>query len=214
MNLKSPLVPFIAGSPIMVSGPTGSGKTYWVNKLLSNDMFTEKVSSVLYCYGVYQNYFERMTIPNLTFMEGIPNLDTIKKMNDGKFHVIVLDDLMEYIVKSVEVQNLFTKYCHHFNITAIFLTQNIFAKGMCSRTININTHILVLFANKRDESQAIFLAKQLYPSAVKVFIEAYEHATASQYGYLVVDCEPKTPKELKLRTLIFPSEQTICYLKK
>ena len=214
MEGKTPLVPFIAGSPIMVSGPTGSGKTHWINRLLSNNMFTEKVSSVLYCYGVYQTYFDKMTIPNITFMEGLPNLETIKNLNDGQFHVIVLDDLMEYIVKSVEVQNLFTKYCHHYNITAIFLTQNIFAKGMCSRTININTHILILFANKRDESQAIFLAKQLYPSAVKVFTEAYEHATSTQYGYLVVDCEPKTPKELKLRTLIFPGEQTICYLKK
>ena len=51
---------------------------------------------------------------------------------------------MEYIVKSVETQNLFTKYCHHYNITAIFLTQNVFAQG--------------------DESQAMNLGKQLYPS--------------------------------------------------
>ena len=80
-------------------------------------------------------------------------------MNDGKFHVIVLDDLMEYIVKSVETQNLFTKYCHHYNITAIFLTQNVFAQGPCSRTISINTHILVIFANKKDESQAFEFRK-------------------------------------------------------
>ena len=168
----------------------------------------------MYCYGVYQSYFEKMKIPNVTFSEGVPDLEAIKSLNDGKFHVVVLDDLMEYIVKSVEVQNLFTKYCHHFNITAIFLTQNIFAKGICSRTININTHILVLFANKRDESQAIFLGKQLYPTAVKVFTEAYEHATAKEYGYLIVDCEPKSPKELKLRTKIFPREETICYMSK
>ena len=77
--------------------------------------------------------------------------------------MIVLDDLMEYIVKSVETQNLFTKYCHHYNITAIFLTQNVFAQGPCSRTISINTHILVLYANRRDESQAMNLGKELYP---------------------------------------------------
>ena len=44
-----PLVPFQAGSPMMVSGPTGSGKTYWIHKLLTNNMFTQPVSSVLYC---------------------------------------------------------------------------------------------------------------------------------------------------------------------
>ena len=40
------LVPFQAGCPIMIAGPTGSGKTFWTNKLLKNQMFTEPVSSV------------------------------------------------------------------------------------------------------------------------------------------------------------------------
>ena len=209
-----PLVPFQAGSPIMVSVPTGSGKTYWTHKLLTNNMFTKPVSSVLYCYGVFQDYYNEMKIPNIEFHEGLPDLDKVKSLNDGKFHVIVLDDLMEHIVKSIDTQNLFTKYCHHFNISAIFLTQNIFAQGPCSRTININTHVLVLFANKRDESQASNLGKQLYPGFNKVFMEAYEDATSKLHGYLVVDCDPKSPRELKLRTNIFPGEQTICYIKK
>ena len=146
--MNTPLVPFQAGSPIMIAGPTGSGKTFWTNKLLKNQMFSEPVSSLLYCYGVYQTYYDKMEIPNLELHEGLPSLDKVPSLNNGKFHVIVLDDLMEYIVKSVEMQNLFTKYCHHYNITAIFLTQNVFAQGPCSRTISINTHILVLFANR------------------------------------------------------------------
>ena len=52
MEKRRPLVPFQAGSPIMVVGPTASGKTYWTNKLLSNDMFTQPVAFVLYCYSV------------------------------------------------------------------------------------------------------------------------------------------------------------------
>ena len=92
-------------------------------------MFTEHVSSILYCYGVYQSYFNEMNIPNLEFHEGLPSKQKVQSLNDGKFHIIVLDDLMEKIVKSTETQNLFTKYCHHYNITAIFLSQNIFAQG-------------------------------------------------------------------------------------
>ena len=211
---RYPLVPFQAGAPIIISGPTSSGKTYFTNKILENEMFTQKVSSVLFCYGVYQNYFDEMKIPNLTFHEGIPTLETVKDLNDGKFHIIVLDDLMEKIVKSIDTQNLFTKYCHHFNISVIFLTQNIFAKGPCARNINLNAHILIIFANKRDESQAMHLGKQLYPGANKAFMEAYQKATNELYGYLVIDCEPKSPRELKLRTKIFPGERTICYIKK
>ena len=40
-----------------------------------------------------------MEIPNLELHEGLPSLDKVQSLNDGKFHVIVLDDLMEYIVK-------------------------------------------------------------------------------------------------------------------
>ena len=120
MITKTPLVPFQSGSPIIVSGPTGSGKTYWTNRLLSNEMFTEHVSSILYCYGVYQSYFDEMKVSNLEFHEGLPSREKVETLNDGKFHIIVLDDLMEQIVKSVETQNLFTKYCHHYNITQYF----------------------------------------------------------------------------------------------
>ena len=80
------------------------------------------------------------------------------------------------------------------------------------RSININTHILVLFANKRDESQAMNLGKQLFPCYSKVFMEAYEDATsAALHGYLVIDCDPKSPHDIKLRTKIFPGEDTICH---
>ena len=45
-------------------------------------------------------------------------------------------------------------------------------------------------------------------------MEAYEDAMSAVYGYLVIDCDPTSPQDLKLRTHIFPGEQTVCYLKK
>ena len=54
--MNTPLVPFQAGSPIMIAGPTGAGKTFWTNKLLKNQMFTEPVTSVLYCYGFIKHF--------------------------------------------------------------------------------------------------------------------------------------------------------------
>ena len=196
----------------MICGPTGVGKTFFTFKLLTHNMFTEPVHSILYCYGVHQPFYDTVKLDNLTFHEGVPSLETLQVLNNGKFNIVVLDDLMEYIVKSVETQNLFTKYCHHFHITVIFLTQNVFAQGPCSRNISLNTHVLVIFANKRDESQSLYLGKQLYPGNSKGFLEAYQDATCKPFGYLVIDCDPKSPRQLKLRTNIFPGEQTLCYL--
>ena len=144
MESKTPLVPFQAGSAIMISGPTGSGKTYFTHRLLINNMFTEPVSSVLSCYGVYQNYFDEMNIPNLEFHEGLPNLEKVQSLKDGNFHVIVLDDLMEYIIKSVETQNLFTKYCH---ISKYYISNIFNSKYFCTRTMFKNNKYKLSYFN-------------------------------------------------------------------
>ena len=133
----------------------------------------------------------------------------------GKFNTIVLDDLMEIIMKNVDTQNLFTNKLlnKYYNITAIFITQNIFAQGPYSRSINLNTHIIILFRNKRDETQIDTLGKQLFPSNKQAFKEAYNDATEYQYGYLLIDCDPTSLDVFKLKTNIFPQENTVCYLK-
>ena len=215
--MESISLKFKAGSPIVISGPTGVGKTRWVYKLLTNNLFSQKPHSVLYCYGTYQSLYDKFqkTLPNITFEQGIPSPETIERLNDEKFHVIVLDDLMEEVIqKGPEVMNLFTKLCHHYNITAIFVTQNVFAQGKYARSIALNTHYLVLFENKRDESQMSYLARQLSPNKIDYFLEAYDDAVEKHHGYLLVDCEPQSPRELKLRTNIFPSEDLVVYFKK
>ena len=88
-------------------------------------------------------------------------------MYDKHFHIIVLDDLMEKIIKSADMQELFTKYCHHKNITTIMVSQNAFQKGPNAHTISLNTHIHILFANKWDESQVSVFANQLFHSKRK-----------------------------------------------
>ena len=211
--MAGPTVPFQAGSPILVAGPTHCGKTYWVNRLLVNDMFTEPAESILYCYGVYQKFFDQMKsdpvlASKITFQEGMPSREEIEALNDGKFHILILDDMMEHIVKSQEMQQLFTKNCHHMNISAIFISQNIFQQGPNARTISLNCHVIVLFANKRDESQIRTFARQIYPNHWRRFIHVYETEMNYEYSYLVIDCTPSHPRELKVRTKIFPGELT------
>lgn len=218
MGGETPVVSFKAGSPIMVVGPTNSGKTFWINKLLENDMFTQKATSVLICYGVYQSFYDTMRAngkitPPLSFHEGLPSREVIDSLADGNFHIIVIDDLMEQVVKSNTVQELFTKYCHHKNITAILVSQNIFQKGPNARTISLNSHVQVLFANKRDESQIAILANQLYRTKAKKkrFLEAYDEEMKKRYSYLVIDCTPDHPQEIKVRANIFPGEITYTF---
>ena len=91
---------FKENSSICLIALTGSEKTRWVYRLMSNwpDMFEgPEISRILYCYGVYQSLFDEVqqTVSNLQFQEGIPSQQDIKGMAEGKNHcLLVLDDLI------------------------------------------------------------------------------------------------------------------------
>ena len=94
------------------------------------------------------------------------------------------------------------------------IVQNLFHKSKSHRTISLNAHYLVLFKNPRDVTQIRHLASQMYPSKSKFMVEAFHDATASPYGYLLVDLKQDTPEILRLRTNIFPEEQETVYVPK
>ena len=103
-----PTVPFQSGSPMMVIGPTNCGKTYWINRLLENDMFTQPVASILYCYGVYQDFYNQMhNNPSigapLHFHKGLSSQEDIDNLYDGEFHIIVLALFLKKVIKNVHV---------------------------------------------------------------------------------------------------------------
>ena len=58
------------------------------------------------------------------------------------------------------------------------------------------------------------VGKQVSPYDNKAFVEAYYDATYKLYGYLLIDCDPRSPREFKYRTDIFPGEYTKIYLSK
>jgi hypothetical protein len=204
---------------MIVAGPTNSGKTYWVKRLISTDgMFDRPISSILYCYGVYQDLFKTMKeesstlVAPITFIEGLPTAADFERLNDGGYHLIILDDLMQRINDSKEMANLFSRYCHHKKWTSIMITQNVFHSGRHGRTISLNTHIFVLFANKRDVQQIHRLARQFYPLNWRSMVEVFKNVTDQRpYSYLVVDVTPAHPALLQLRTDIFPPSPATVY---
>jgi hypothetical protein len=133
-------------------------------------------------------------------------------MFDGKENtLVILDDLMEELDKNISL--LFTRVSHHRDLSVIFLTQNMFPKSQHARTISLNSHnMLVLFKSPRDVNQFAVLARQMYGSNSKFAIEAFEDASREAHGYLLVDMKPQTEDRFRLRTKIFPGEQTYVYL--
>lgn len=206
-------VGFRPRSSIMITGSTGSGKTKWVQKFLENidSMYLyDPPKDVLYCYGVDQPLYDEIrNIPhlNVTFNEGVPAIEDILDYSESNVHkLIILDDLAHHVIKSQDMQLLFTQYCHHKNLSCIFIQQNLFQQGKYSKTIAMNCGYIVLFDNVRDKMQIMCLARQIFPNKSKQFLGVFRDATKTPYGYLVIDFSPNIDDRMRLRTNIFPGE--------
>jgi len=110
--------------------------------------------------------------------------------------------------------NIFTKRCHHLNLSYVFIVQNMFCQGKELRTISLNTHYMFIFKSHWDSSQITHLAKQMYPGNLKFMqrIWWYHDATTKPYWYLLCDLKPEMPYDFRLRTNICPEETQYAYI--
>lgn len=208
------LLPFQSPCSILLSGATQAGKTRFTYRLLENahGMFEKRPKTIIYAYGEYQQLFEQMEsrIPGLILHHGLPTKEQITEWTNPEQHtIIVLDDLMTQVTRSEDVLFLFTVTAHHRCCSVIFLTQNLFMPGKYARSISLNCHYVIMFRNFRDNRSVVSgFGAQAYPGKTKYFKDAYEKATSQPYGYLVSDMTVTCPNEYRLRTKIFPNEDT------
>lgn len=198
------LIPFEACSTIMVTGVSKSGKTRFVNQLLTTkNAFTEPIDKILYCFGIYQPFFDTMKkeIKNIHFHKGLP--EDVESFVNGKHCAIICDDLMDQFINDEQCKLLFTQGAHHLSLSVIFITHNAFAQGKYARTIALNCNYLVLFKNFRDGSQIVNLGRQMFPGQGHVLVEAYNDATSVPYNPLIVDFCANTNNKYRLRSNIF-----------
>jgi len=163
-------------------------------------MFSTPPNAVYYCYGVYDAEYGELP-KDVILHDGLPLKQDIEGWTKNRNHVlIVLDDLLADIIKSQEIEAVFTRGCHHLGISVIFTSQNLFAQGKASRTIALNTTYMVLFKNVRDSSQIKCLARQVFPCHSDRFMAAYNTVMSEPYNYIILDMSPTCPDVYRVRT--------------
>lgn len=185
-------------SSCMVTGPSQSGKTELVRKMITEQVYDYDIKKVVWCYSAWQPWF--VNEKNLKFVCGFPS-------NEETFDLLILDDMMNNLTN--EIAQMFTVGSHHKNFSIILITQNLFPRAKVMRDISLNTHYIILFRNSRDQSQALCFARQAFPTKSKYFMDAYKKATAKPFSYLMVDVHPRTPDQERLRQSIFPDQGLI-----
>jgi len=173
--------------PALVAGPTCCGKSQFVKRLLESgeDMIEGAPENIIWCYAIYQPAYDEMqrNIPNITFVEGVPG-DLESMINPSIRNLVVIDDLMHELSNDQRITSLFTKGCHHRNLSVIFILQNIFHREL--RDMSLNCHYLVLFKSPRDSSQVNHLAKQMFPGHVKYMQESLSRCNKTVLWLFIV----------------------------
>lgn len=199
-------------SPIIVAGPTGCGKTQFIQRVIEEKKITPFPTKIIYFYSEWQeNYKNFLKSFPIEFIEGIPSDNYLDQCYDS---LLVFDDLINETKDDERILNIFTKHSHHRRLSVIHVSQNLFNKGSVLRTINLNAHYLVLFNNPRDKTQISFLARQMYPSNSNFLIESFNDSCNKPYGYLIIDLKQTTQNNMRVLTGIFENEENVYYLEK
>ena len=192
---------------VMIAGPTMSGKTRLLIRMLKEGVFRPGPTRVIWVYGEYQPIYDDVKAlwPHTEFeREMTPEL--YESIKPDERNLVVLDDKMNDESGSKTLSKLFTQGAHHRNLTVIFIVQNLFHQGDSMRTVSLNCHYMILFKNPRDKGQVRALGSQMYPGDTNFLVSSYRDATDARYGYLLLDLHPETPEDLRVRTGIFPDE--------
>ena len=164
----------------MIAGPTSSGKTVLVRRILKSYQLLTTIETqslnVLWAYGVWQDLYTKPIADNVNveYISGLPSKEEIMEYNP---QILIIDDLMNELGNDKKFADLFTKFSHHRDISVIFVSQNLFHQGSQMRTIGLNCHYVIIMKSARGKAQLRHLAGDIFPGKTKFLIEAHDDAT-------------------------------------
>ena len=208
---------------LMISGPSQSGKSHWIEKFLTHKelLIDVQPQKIFLIYSIYQPAYERMMSKKLIdkVIKGLPkDYSTIENMvmpyRDQGGSMIIIDDGLNDL--DVNVVTMCEQLSNNAKCSVIFVTQNLFVDSRIFRRISKQSHYICLMPNPRNRQELRALAMQISFCNPKYVYQAYEDAIKMKkttdgkvgYGYLLFDLKVsvKSNPICKLKTNIFPNE--------
>jgi len=185
---------------MLVSGPSSSGKTTFVRKLLlrRNYIYNKPPNVVVWFYKTHQDIYTEMERSGIVqqFVEGMCTMEWINENIKYDNCTIVIDDMA--MEATSDTAQIFSVGSHHYKVNVIFICQNLLTKNNYFRDISLNSTYLVLFKNPRDKLQITNFAKQFAPGKTKEFAKIYFTATKDPHSYLIIDYHQETKENHRI----------------
>ena len=177
---------------MFVSGPSRSGKTFFIKDLLKNvNIFSKQPPQItIMVYQIFQDVYRDMGVDYL--IQDCPNItEKIFEISNGSPTLVIFDDFLKSGALA-DVANLFIVDGRHRNLSMVFIGQNIFVNDENFRLISQNSDYFVLFKNPRSVQQIRTLAAQMSPKME--LMTHYSKATMDPFSYLFInltqECKP------------------------
>lgn len=196
----------------LVCGGSGSGKTFFMKRVVENrdEIFDVVFDEVVWHYTEWQDIYNDLQLKHgVRFVEGPPLMEQFPSNQGPK--LVIADDFMDQL-KNPEFLKIVIKGSHHRSLSFFLLSQCIFPKNM--REISLQSHYCVVMKTARDLSQIRTFCMQIDPKNWRALHEAYEDSCKEGHSYLLFDFHVRQKEHLRLRTHIFPGENTIIYVPK
>ena len=211
---------------ITICGPSQSGKSFWIKKLFEHIevMITPETKKIVYLYTHFQDklYNEMRdeiakkpgyTLEFVNCSKGIPHVSDIQTNNNDDT-LIVLDDLMIVAASSKlnqeRIDALAVQDVHHRNVSVIYVCQNLAYGNGKLRNLRINSQYYLMFKNLSDCKNIEMVGRNRGIKSARLD-NVLRDVESNPFGYLLFDNCVKSYSNTRVRTGIFPGEETIIY---
>ena len=186
---------------MMVVGPSGSGKTHLASQLLKQyrEIFRPNFEQFLYFCNHFQSVYQDLQIAlgaeAFQLCQGVDWLMLDKVTATNKQTLLIFDDVSQDVCGSKEFLYLAISGRHQ-KLHMLVLKHNLYQQSPNSKTIDLNVSQMLLLRNPRDTNQVDCLGRQL--GCRELLFSAYKRATQEQFGYLLIDLDPRLNEHIRL----------------
>ena len=139
---------------ILIFGPSSSGKSTLVSKILDNQslIFNQVFDRIIYCSDGSSLFTQNTNLPIENYE--IYDKTLFNTLDSRQNNCLIIDDFMHRAADDIQISELFTKRSHHQNVTIIFLLQNLFPKSKFMSDIKRNANYI--FFNVKSFRRKIY----------------------------------------------------------